>query len=98
MVTATVGIRELQQHASKLVSDVGQGRAEYHLTVQGRDTGVRLVRAAETRPQRVVTAADLADSPLWRRSMPEDVRKRMLDDIESGREAMGYVGDGHASS
>ena len=98
MVTASVGIRELQQHASKLVLDVEQGRAEYHLTVQGRDTGVRLVRAAETRPERVVTAVALTSSPLWRRLMPEDARKQLLDAVEAGREAMGYVGDGQASS
>jgi len=97
MDMAIVGVRELQQHASRLVHDVEQGRAEYRVTVQGRDTGVALTQVGEIDVARVVTAADLIASPLWRHPIPEDIRQKMLDAIETGREAMGYVGDGQAS-
>jgi len=87
-----VGIRELQQHASKIVQDVEQGHAEYRVTVQGRDTGVTLTKAPAAR-RTGITVAELKKTDFWTRKWPEGVRKQLLDDIEAGREAVGYIGE-----
>lgn len=97
MVTETIGIRELQQHASKLVRDVEQGRAEYRITVQGRDTGVMVTSAPSLSRSPGVLASDVMNSPWWQYKIPEDIRQKMLDDVEAGRDASGYVGDGGRS-
>jgi len=96
MVTASIGIRELQQNASKYVREVEEGRAVYRVTVQGRDTGVSLAKDTSGSESRGIRASDLAQSVWWRRQIPEDVKQKMLAFVEEGRDASGYVGDGHA--
>jgi len=94
MSTTTIGIRELQQNASKLVRDVQEGRAEYSLTVQGRETGVVLAKAPQPKRQYGVPLTQALQSGLWRREIPADVKERMLASIEAGRDAMGVISDG----
>jgi len=88
-----IGIRELQQHASRLVQDVEQGRAAYRVTVQGRETGVMLTKASGARVAATVTAAQVIASEWWQRELPDQVRLRMLAAVEEGRDAMGLVGE-----
>jgi len=88
----TVGIRELQQHASQLVRDVENG-IEYHITVQGRDTDVMLTKTSAMSPRTGVSAAEAMNSAWWKRELPEATRQRLLAGIEAGREASGYVGE-----
>ena len=98
MVTETIGVRELQQHASRVVRDVEQGRAEYRITVQGRDTGVVVTSAPTPRFGYGVTAAEAIAKGMWSRPIPEHIKQKMLSDIEAGREAEGYIGDGWAAN
>jgi len=92
MTTETVGIRELQQHSSRLVREVEQGGVEYRISVQGRDTGV--VLAKTTQPlTNGVTADKLMQSRWWNGKVPDSVQQALLDMIEAGRDAMGYIGE-----
>jgi len=91
MTVSTVGIRELQQHSSSLVRDVEQGNVEYRITVQGRDTGVMLTKAAATRP-RGVSLADVRRSGLWDSNLAQPAKDRLLEFIEAGRDEVGFVG------
>jgi len=88
-----IGIRELQQHASRLVHDVEQGRAAYRVTVQGRDTGVMLAKASDARLAATATASQVMASEWWQRALPDQVRPRLLAAVEEGRDAMGLVGE-----
>jgi len=92
MVT-NIGIRELQQHASRLVREVEQGQAEYRVTVQGRDTGVTLARSDSQPRTSGATMAQVLASDLWQYGMPDEARRSLLARIEAGREAMGYIGE-----
>jgi len=92
MTTETVGIRELQQHSSRLVREVEQGDVEYRISVQGRDTGVVLTKT--TKPlAKGVTAAEMMQSRWWSRELPESTRQALLEMVEKGRDAMGFIGE-----
>jgi len=90
MTTETVGIRELQQHSSRLVREVEQGGVEYRISVQGRDTGVMLTKAPVI--VKGVTIAEAKRRGMWQHGLPEARKKALLDFIEAGREEMGYIG------
>jgi len=92
-MVVTVGVRELQQHSSRLVRDVEQGVAEYHVSIQGRDTGVMLTKVQPTATHRGVPASQALSGPLWNREISEDARQQLLAWIEAGRDAMGSVGE-----
>jgi len=98
MVTTSIGIRELQQNASKYVREVEEGRAEYRVTVQGRDTGVSLAKAsaAPDGPRYGVPLKDAIERGMWSRPISDDARQKMLAFIEEGRNAVGYINDGQA--
>jgi len=87
-----IGIRELQQHASKLVREVQTGKADYRITVQGRDTGVALTPAPTT-PGKPVASADPDHGGTWDSHVSPEAKQRLLDFIEKGREDMGYIGE-----
>ncbi|MCL2803772.1 MAG: type II toxin-antitoxin system prevent-host-death family antitoxin [Micrococcales bacterium] len=92
-MTTSIGIRELQQHASRLVRAVEQGQAEYRVTVQGRDTGVTLSRSTgQAAASPVILAPGLA-SELWQGSLADDARRLLLANLEAGRDTMGLVGE-----
>lgn len=85
-------MRELQQHASRLVRAVEQGQAEYRVTVQGRDTGVTLARSGRRAPIGRVTLSQAVASGLWQGGSTSEARHDLLAQVESGRDAMGLVG------
>ena len=91
MSVTTVGVRELQQHSSRLVRDVEQNDTEYRISVQGRDTGVVLTKNSG-RPVSGVLLSEVVARGLWRRNVPDEVRRQMLAEIEAGRDAVGFVG------
>lgn len=91
MVT-TIGIRELQQRASMLVRNVEQGEVDYRITVQGRDTGVRLTKEKPV-TVRCQTLANALTNQWWGQTISDEARQRLLDEIEAGRDAMGLVSE-----
>ncbi|MCL2781763.1 MAG: type II toxin-antitoxin system Phd/YefM family antitoxin [Actinomycetia bacterium] len=91
-MATVIGVRELQQHASRLIREVEQGRAEYRITVQGRDTGVILAASAGPDPAGSVPLVEAQRGRLWRDRLPQDTRRALLAQIEAQRDAMGLVG------
>lgn len=89
MVTA-IGLRDLQQHASKYVRAVEQGEAEYRVTVHGRDTGVVLTKAAPHETSLGVPLENIGLAP-WQTPMSDETKKALLAMIEAGRDAPGIV-------
>jgi len=91
MTITTIGIRELQQHSSRLVRDVEQNDTAYRISLQGRDTGVILAKSATVRPPGA-TVAELRRRGLWNNDLPQSAKDRLLEFIEAGRDAVGRIG------
>jgi prevent-host-death family protein len=94
-VSEPVGIRELRQNASEIISAAETGRA-FHVTVRGKDTGV-LIAKQETReptaePRRGATLALIEQSGIYSQPTPDGYEQALLDVVEQGREQAGRVG------
>jgi prevent-host-death family protein len=94
-VMASVGVAELQRHASRIVNQVRSGETEYQVLSHGMPTGVVIARQAE-RPGAApgATLEELLASPYMRgpRMNPE-TEAAFLRFVEDGRDAVGVVGD-----
>ena len=89
MVTA-IGLRDLQQNASKYVRAVELGTDEYQVTVHGRDTGVRLTRANTPEPLLGVPLNQIGLAP-WQTPMPMETKQQLMAMVEAGRNASGFI-------
>ena len=87
----TVGIRELQQHASKVIRDVERTGREYEVTSQGRPTGVHISRRETAPAPRGATLAQLKESLSTRPTISAGQRQALLDFVEAGRDAVGSI-------
>lgn len=86
----TIGVRDLQQQASRVIRDVESGAQEYLVTVQGRATDVVIVRreprhAGGTVEQALASA--LADR------QHDQVTAELISGLEAGRDGAGVLGD-----
>ncbi|MCA2247510.1 hypothetical protein JF729_06830 [Mycobacterium intracellulare] len=89
-----VGIRQLRQNASEIISAAEAGRA-FHVTVRGKDTGVVIARQALTPPaqrRRGVTLAQIEQADLYAQPAPAGYEEAMLEIVERGRDESGRVG------
>jgi prevent-host-death family protein len=91
----TIGIRELRQHASRII-EAAEGGTTYRVTNHGKDTGVLIGKqqhaqhdAAEERtgasPDQII-ASGVYDSP-----KPETYEEEMLRLVERGRDRSGRI-------
>jgi prevent-host-death family protein len=92
-----VGIRELRQNASEIISAAETGTA-FHVTVRGKDTGVVIAKQEQasmpaTAPRRGATLTDIERSGVYSLPTPDGYERALLDIVEGGREQAGRVGD-----
>lgn len=90
-----VGIRELRQNASEIISAAEAGRA-FHVTVRGKDTGVVIAKQALTPParrRRGVTLAQIEQAQMYAQPTPAGYEEAMLELIERGRDEAGRIGE-----
>jgi prevent-host-death family protein len=94
-VSEQVGIRELRQNASEIISAAEAGRA-FHVTVRGKDTGVVIAKQVSTRPaqrRRGVTLAQIEQAQIYGQPTPDGYEEAMLKLIELGRDEAGRIGE-----
>lgn len=91
-----MGIRELRQNASEIISAAEAGRA-FHVTVRGKDTGVVITNQSPTpptEPRRGVTLAQIGQAGNYGTDpAPDGYEEAMLELVERGRIDSGHVGD-----
>lgn len=90
-----VGIRELRQNASEIISAAEAGRT-FRVTVRGKDTGVVIARQSLTPPaqrRRGVTLAQIEQADLYAQSAPPGYEEAMHELVERGRDESGRVGE-----
>jgi prevent-host-death family protein len=90
-MSTMIGIRELQQNASRFVREAENG-TEFEITSQGRPTGVTLAKVKQPR-RRGATLEELLASQNRRPQLSDEAAARLLRFVDEGREAAGYVGD-----
>lgn len=94
----SIGIRELRQHASRII-EAAEGGTIYRVTNHGKDTGVRIGKVEARRlgaePERrrgaspdLVVSSGVYDSP-----KPLRYEQEMLRIVERGRDESGRVGE-----
>jgi prevent-host-death family protein len=88
----TIGARQLQAHASRIVKNVQQDAEEHRVSVRGRDTGVVISLDARRKPaRRGASAAEMLASPLYTDTKPEEVARGQIAIVEAGRDASGGI-------
>lgn len=91
----TVGIRELRQNASDIISAAEAGRT-FHVTVRGKDTGVTIGMHApppSVERRRGVTLRQIEQANSHEQPVPDGYEAALLNLVEAGRDASGRVGD-----
>jgi prevent-host-death family protein len=86
-VSETVGIRELRQNASEIISAAEAGQA-FHVTVRGKDTGVVIAKqpiASPSEPRHGATLAQIRQAGLYAQPTPAGYEEAMLQLVERGR-------------
>lgn len=94
-VGETVGIRELRQNASGIIS-AAEGGTQFHVTVRGKDTGVVIAKSPYAPPdqrRRGATLAAIQQAGVHERPAPPGYEEEMLELVERGRDESGQVGD-----
>lgn len=90
-----VGIRELRQNASEIVSAAEDGRT-FHVTVRGKDTGVVIAKPGSQLPpeqrRRGATLTQIKQAAVHGQPAPPGYEAAMLDLVERGRDESGWVG------
>lgn len=90
-----MGIRQLRQNASEIISAAEAGRA-FHVTVRGKDTGVIIAKQQVSTPpaerRRGVTLAQIEQAQAYGHSTPAGYEEAMLELVERGRDEAGRVG------
>jgi prevent-host-death family protein len=96
VVSENVGIRELRQNASEIISAAETGRA-FQVTVRGKDTGVVIAKqqapVSATEPRRGATRAQIEQSGVYTLPTPDGYERALLDIVEGGRDQAGRVGE-----
>ncbi|WP_142305093.1 type II toxin-antitoxin system Phd/YefM family antitoxin [Mycobacterium avium] len=90
-----VGIRQLRQNASEIISAAEAGQA-FHVTVRGKDTGVVIAKHISTPPaqrRRGVTLTQIRQAQVYRQPAPTGYEEAMLELLERGRDDAGRVGE-----
>ena len=90
-VESTIGIRDLRQNASQVIKDAQRGTI-YHVSLQGRDTGVVIAAQGDgpgTRP-RGASLERARQSALYR-GRDDAVTRKQLQQLERSRDAAGHV-------
>ena len=90
----TVGIRELRQNASGIISAAEAGQT-FHVTVRGKDTGVVIGMHAprSNERRRGVSRYQIEQADTRSHPAPDGYEAAMLELVERGRDASGRVGD-----
>jgi prevent-host-death family protein len=91
----TVGIRELRQNASEIISAAEAGRA-FHVTVRGKDTGVVIAKRTSMPPaqrRQGVSLDHIERAGSYAQPAPAGYEETMLEMVERGRDESGSVGD-----
>jgi len=91
MVTA-IGLRDLQQNASRYVRAVQDGDDEFQVTVHGRDTGVILTRASSSKSGIGVPLGRVGLVP-WQTPMSDETKQELLAIVEAGRDSSGFIAE-----
>lgn len=94
-VSETVGIRELRQNASGIISAAEAGQA-FHVTVRGKDTGVVIAKQPSTPPaqrRRGITLDQIEQAGIYAQPTPAGYEEAMLELVERGRDESGRIGD-----
>ncbi|MDD4865740.1 MAG: type II toxin-antitoxin system prevent-host-death family antitoxin [Mycobacterium sp.] len=94
-MSTPVGIRELRQHASKVI-DAAEAGETFHVTVRGKDTGVVIAKQSATPPlqrRRGATLAEIEQAGLYTQAPPTGYEEAMLDLVERGREDSGRISE-----
>jgi|SRR5882672_3527439 prevent-host-death family protein len=98
MQDESIGIRELRQHASRII-EAAEGGTTYRVTNHGKDTGVRIGtgdasrRSAEPERRRGATPDQIVSSGVYDSRKPESYEQEMLRIVERGRNESGRVGE-----
>lgn len=90
-----VGIRQLRQNASEIISAAEAGRA-FHVTVRGKDTGVVIAKHISTPPahrRRGVTLTQIRQAQVYSQPTPAGYEEAMLELVERGRDQSGRIGE-----
>lgn len=94
-MSETVGIRELRQNASKIISAAEAGQA-FHVTVRGQDTGVVIAKQPSTpraQRRRGITLTQIEQAGIYAQPTPAGYEEAMLELVKRGRDESGRVGD-----
>lgn len=94
-MSETVGIRQLRQNASEIISAAEAGE-QFRVSVRGKDTGVVIAKQPSTPPaqrRRGVTLAQISQAGSYAQPTPTGYEEAMLELIERGRDESGRVGE-----
>lgn len=86
----SIGVRELQQHASRIIREVEAGEGDYVVTVQGRATSVVIAKGAGDIAEGA-TAQQVLATP-FALDRDDEVTRALLEMLEAGRDASGTIG------
>jgi prevent-host-death family protein len=98
MQDESIGIRELRQHASRIIEAAELGTT-YRVTNHGKDTGVLIGkgdasrRGAEPERRRGATPDQIVSTGVYDSPKPESYEQEMLRIVERGRNESGRVGE-----
>jgi prevent-host-death family protein len=92
----TIGIRELRQAASRVISAAEDG-ATYRVTNHGKDTGVVIGRQPHHTPANKertgATPDQIAKSGIYDQPKPVGYEEALLAIVEHGRDQAGRIGE-----
>jgi hypothetical protein len=91
MVTDVIGVKELQKTVSHVVRAVQKEDRAFEVSVQGRPTGVLIMRKRGSAKTGGATVAQMLSSPLYSTPKDDDVMDAQIAALAQARDDAGFI-------